>query len=73
MPETVQERILARMRRLSDQGRRPELTANDAAYAVGMPRDEVVRIMEHMVRHGLLRSSHDRSRKDIAIYRPADV
>lgn len=73
MPETVPDRILARMRRLSDQGRRPELTASDAAYAVGMPRDEVVRILEHMVRNGLLRSSYERSRKDVAIYRPADA
>lgn len=49
-----EDRIIARMRQLQAQGRAPELTANDAAVALGVTAREAKLIMAQMARDGIV-------------------
>ena len=65
-------KILGRMARLSSQGRRPELTIEDAAHTCALPVEEAKPVLRRMVRAGLLRSSSLRcTTEHVTIYTPA--
>ena len=45
----AQARVIARMRRLKAQGRRPELTAGDAAVTLGTDEDSAREVLTELV------------------------
>jgi hypothetical protein len=50
--------ILARLRRLRDRGRRPEMTCGDAAVVLGIPEDAARDVLSAMSRRRVLKSNH---------------
>ena len=46
----AEAKILARMRRLQAQGRRPELTAADASHVIGCTEDDARAALTELVR-----------------------
>ena len=65
-------RILARMRRLKAQGRRPELTAGDAAVTLGTDEDSAREVLTALVRTGALRTRDRSGGNALSIWRLAE-
>jgi DNA-binding IclR family transcriptional regulator len=66
----AQARILARLRRLASQGRRPELTCGDVATLLGVDDAAAANVLRGMVQTGALRSTKQTNSKP-SIYREA--
>ena len=65
-------RILARMRRLKAQGRRPELTAGDAAVTLGTDEDSAREVLTELVHLKALHRAVQRHKTLPGVWRLAD-
>ena len=65
-------RILARMRRLQSQGRRPELTACDAAVTLGATEDEARAALTELVQLRAIRPAVQKNKTLPSVWRLAE-